>query len=363
MANIEKRTAQDGSVSYRVKIRLKGYPPQSATFERRTDAKKWAQQTEAAIREGRHFKTAEAKRHTLGELVDRYSRDVLPAKRDARNQSTQLTWWKDQLGAYTLADITPGLVAEYRDKLANGETVRGVKRAPATVARYLAALSHAFTIAVKEWGWLEDSPMRRVTKPKEPRGRIRFLSEGERPRLLQACKESKNPLLYPVVVLALATGMRQGEIIGLFWREPKIPPADAWGVVDLSAARIVLHHTKNGERRVIPLAAHVLEIVKELAKVRRLDTDRLFPCTTDPAKGLDLRKPWAHALEQAGIENFRFHDLRHSAASYLAMSGASSAEIAETLGHKTLAMVKRYSHLSEAHTASVLERMNARIFP
>lgn len=261
------------------------------------------------------------------------------------------------------------MIAETRDKLFQRPNREGTGAlSPATINRYLAALSHAFTIAVKEWGWLEDSPMRRVTKGKESRGRVRFLSDDERARLLAACKASSNAALYPVVVLALSTGMRQGEIMGLYWREPKTPPAGAWGVVDPEAGRIVLHQTKNNERRVLPLVGHAAECVRELAKVRRLDTDLLFPSSHrpprngGPVKPVDLRKPWETALKRAEIEDFHFHDLRHSAASYLAMSGASLAEIAETLGHKTLQMVKRYSHLSEAHTAGVVGRMNDRIF-
>lgn len=368
MATIEKRATDDGAISYRVKVRLKGHPVQSATFARLTDAKKWAAQTESAIREGRHFKTTEAKKHTLADLIDRYVRDILPGKGNRAAQGPQLAWWKEQLGTYLLADVTPALIAEARDRLYQRANRDGTGTlSPATVVRYLAVLSHAFSVAVKEWGWLEDSPMRRVSKPKEPRGRVRFLSDDERTALLRECRASSNGFLYPVAVLALSTGMRAGEIMGLYWKEPAMPPAGAWGVVDLPGSRIVLHMTKNSERRVLPLVGHAAECVRELAKVRRLDTDLLFPSSNSPRNGgpvrpIDLRKPWETALTRAGIENFHFHDLRHSAASYLAMNGASLAEIAETLGHKTLQMVKRYSHLSEAHTASVVGRMNAAIF-
>ena len=356
MANIEKRTTSDGATSYRVKVRLKGYPTQSATFERLTDAKKWASSTESAIKEGRHFKTSEAKRHTLAELIDRYIRDVMPSKpKSAADQTQQLEWWRDQMGSYALSDITPSLIAEYRDKLAGGVTVRGTPRSPATVNRYLAALSHAFTIAVSEWEWLDDSPMRKVRKPTESRGRVRFLSDEERARLLKACKESSNPYLYTVVVIALSTGMRQGEIMGL-----------TWGDVDLQKGRAILHETKNGERRAVALAGHALELLKDLGKVRRIDSKLLFPAKEiapqKPQKPMDLRTPWENALKKAEISDFKFHDLRHSAASYLAMNGASLAEIAEVLGHKTLQMVKRYAHLSEGHTARVVESMNSKIF-
>lgn len=195
----------------------------------------------------------------------------------------------------------------------------------------------------------------KVKKPSEPRGRVRFLSDEEREALLQACRDSSNPWLYLAVVVALSTGMRNGELMSLSWKD-----------VDLKAGRIVLHETKNGERRVVPLAGPALSLLKEHAKVRRLDTDLLFPANKKQEDGtirpIDLRTPWETALKRAGITDFHWHDLRHTAASYLAMNGASLAEIAEILGHKTLAMVKRYAHLSEAHTASVVERMNRAMF-
>ena len=356
MANIEKRISNDGKISYRVKIRLKGFPVQSATFERLTDAKKWAQQIESAIREGRHFKTTEAKRHTLAELIDRYCRDILPTKpKNARDQMRQFAWWKAEIGSHTLADITPALIAQYRDKLTTGITSRGTPRSPATVNRYLAALSVAFTAAVKEWGWIDDNPMRKITKPRESRGRVRFLSDEERVRLLKACKESNNPYIYIVVVLALSTGMRQGEIMGL-----------TWDVVDLNQGRAILHETKNGERRAVAITGHALELLKELSKVRRIDSKLVFSTKVNTPqklqKPMDLRAPWETAIKKSELQDFKFHDLRHSAASYLAMNGASLAEIAEVLGHKTLQMVKRYAHLSEGHTARVVESMNNKIF-
>ena len=352
MALIEKRMTDDGKISYRVRIRIKGSPQESATFARLTDAKKWVQSIESAIRENRHFKVTEAKRHTLSELIDRYCVNVLPNKKSAKTQFQQLNWWKTKIGSRPLSDITPSLIAEYRDELGREITIRGKPPSPATVVRYMAALSHAFTIAVKEWGWMEDSPMRKVTKPREPRGRVRFLSDEERVRLLESCKESSSPYLYPVVVLALSTGMRSGEIMGLTWDN-----------VDLNRGRAILHETKNGERRAVALKGHALELLKELGKVRRIDSNLLFPAKeTKTTKPIDLRKPWKVAVQKAELHDFRFHDLRHSAASYLAMNGASLAEIAEVLGHKTLQMVKRYAHLSEGHTARVVESMNQKIF-
>lgn len=351
MATIEERRTPGGAVTHRVKVRLRGYPEQTSTFERKTDAKRWAQQTEAAIREGRHFKTAEARRHTLTELLGRYRRDDLAKHpKKLRDQSQHATWWEEQLGARLLSDITPALIAEYRDKLANGITKRGTMRAPATVSRYLASLSRALTLAVQEWGWLDDSPMRKVSKPKEPRGRVRFLSDEEREQLLRACREHSDTL-YAIVVLALSTGARRTEILSLRWSQ-----------VDPNRGVILLEETKNGERRVLPLAGHALDLMRERAKLRRINTDLVFPSRSTPPKPLAIQNIFERALKRAAIEDFRFHDLRHSAASYLAMNGASLAEIAEVLGHKTFQMVKRYAHLSEAHTARVVASMNARIF-
>jgi len=370
MANIEKRIAKDGSVSYRAKVRLKGYPAQSATFERKSDAAKWVQQTESAIRDGRHFKTSEAKRHTLGDMIDRYLREVMPDKpKSSTDQTRQLLWWKDQLGDFSLADIASPLLSQYRDKLKNepyAEKIVDGKKEPryrsnATVIRYMAALSHAFTIAVKEWQWLDDSPMRKVAKPKLPRGRTRYLSDSERTALLDACQNSTNKDLYTAVVLALSTGARQMEIMGM-----------RWGQVDIGRAFITLHDTKNGEIRTLQLASKALELMKERSKVRRIDTDLVFPGNTPKKdkpddrkptfKPVDLRTPFETALAKAKIVDFHWHDLRHSFASYLAMNGATLAEIAEALGHKTLAMVKRYSHLSQAHTARVVTSMNEKMF-
>jgi integrase len=254
-----------------------------------------------------------------------------------------LTWWKDHIGDRLLADVTPSLLAEYRDKLAKGERS---PRSPATVVRYMAALSHAFSIAVREWEWVDDSPLRKVSKPKEPRGRVRFLSDEEREILLVACKQSKASYLYPLVVLALSTGARRGELLGL-----------TWGDIDLKRRVAILHQTKNEERRALPITGHALGCVEKLAEIRRIDTNLLFPDETGK-KPVEIRPAWEKVLKETRLEDFRFHDLRHSAASYLALSGASLAEIAEVLGHKTLQMVKRYSHLSEQHTAGVVAKMN-----
>ena len=351
MATIEKRTT-NSATSYRAKVRLKGYPTQSATFARLTDAKKWVQDTESAIREGRHFKTSESKKHTIKELVERYIKEILPQKpKSTIDQKTQLGWWKNSIGSFSLADVTPALIIEYRSKLALEKSERkGAKRSNATVNRYCSVLSHAFTIAVKEWNWMQENPMMKIKKLKEPRGRVRFLNDEEREKLLEACQESSSPFLYILVVLGISTGARKMEIRSLEWKD-----------VDLNRGMIILHDTKNGERRSLPLVGIAKDLMKAHYKNRNKNTELVFPAKNLQTP-IDIRTPFETALQKAEIEDFKWHDLRHSCASYLAMNGATLAEIAGVLGHKTLSMVKRYSHISDAHTAGVVERMNSKIF-
>ncbi len=343
MASIEERISNSGKKSFRVKIRMKGHPSTTATFARKTDAVRWAQQTEVAIQNGKYFKTDEAKKHTLSEMIDRYIKTILPAKKSAPTQKQQLEWWKDQLGDYRLSDIKASMITSCRDALVES------KKSNATVNRYLAALSHLFTVGLNEWEWIDSNPMSKVSKLKEPRGRVRFLTQDELERLYKACKQSKNQDLYTVVILALSTGARKMEIWGLHWNN-----------VDLINERIILEETKNNERRAIPLKWEALDLLREKASIRRLDTDLVFP-GKKPWKPMDFRAPWIEALKQAKIEDFRWHDLRHTAASYLAMNGATLMEIAHVLGHKTLDMVKRYSHLSESYTAEIVESMNKKM--
>ncbi len=370
MARIKTRTAKDGTSRHTAEVRLKGFPPQSATFARLTDAKKWIQSTEAAIREGRHFKTRESKKHTFGDAIERYERDFLPvrfSKKEQRNRRPILAWWKENLGHHVLADLTPALFAECRDVLVKtpSRSKPGRKLSGDTIKRYFLTAGAVLKACVVDWAWLEQSPLKdgRIELPSIPAGRVRFLDDDERGRLLDACRNSEQEWLHLAVILAISTGMRQGELMNLYWKAPKTPPEEtAWGVAEVHRSAIILHQTKNGDRRRVPVVGHALELLKEHAKVRRLDSELVFPSPVDPHKPISFKRSWTTALRQAEIDNFRWHDLRHCTASYLAMNGASLAEIAEVLGHKTLQMVKRYSHLSDGHVSSVVESMNSKIF-
>ena len=349
MATIETRKRQ-GKTVYRVKVRLRGYPGADATFDRVTDAKRWAAETETAIRAGRWFQHVEAKRNTLSDLIRRYRAEHLPTAglRSTRDRNEYLRFWDEQLGKFTLAEVTAAKIVEVRNKLSAGVTRRGRKLAPASVNRYLSALRHCLSIGVRDFELLDDNPMRKVKQLAEPRGRVRFLSATERDALLRECK-AHSEALHLIVVVALSTGARRGEVLGLRWPD-----------VDMQRGMLTFQQTKNGERRSVPLVNFAAERMREHARVRKIGSDLVFPGSN--GKPLEIGKMFDRAVARAGIADFRFHDLRHTAASALAMSGASLSEIAEVLGHKTLQMVKRYAHLTEGHTRGVVGRMNQAMF-
>lgn len=375
MATIQKRITGKGT-SYRVMIRLKGHPPETATFDRLTDAREWANKTEADIKAGRHFGVS--KRHTLGELIERYSAQKKNKLKSWRDTERHLKLWLSLLGDCQLDHITPARIGEGRDKLLAEITVRGKPRHPGTVTRIMAALSACLAYGVTELQWVDRNPMEKVNKPGLSQARVRYLLDGrpiddecsernELDALLKACRESSNPDLYTAVVLSLTTGARKSEVMGLRWSQ-----------INLKARTITLRQgeTKNDEGRTLPLVGEALTLLKDRSKVRTLNDDRVFPPTdrATKAKTLDLRAPWETAVERAGlghyegegkarkfIPDFRWHDLRHTAASYLGMQKATALEIAKILGHKTLTMALRYTHLSQGHVVELGDKLAERI--
>jgi integrase len=353
MASIRKRKAKDGTVSYTVQIRRKGHESVNETFSRKEDAEKWAREREIAIERGTIGTLTEAQRRTVAQAIERYLAEVNGEHKDAATRAQQLTWWNDRVGTLSLAGVTPAVLSDCKSALqrepytrTDEEGAREYKRSGSTVNRYMAALSHVLTYCVTEWQWIVANPMRAVKKLKEPRGRDRYLSEEELPRLLAECQRSLNPHLHTIVQLGILTGARKNELRTLTWKQ-----------VDLKKKRVTVHKTKNDDVKVLHLSAPAVALIEAHGKVRRLETDLLFPSAKNPKQPTTITRAWKSTLKRAKVANFRFHDLRHTAGSYLAMSGASDREIAEVLGHRTLQMVKRYSHLSEKHTSNVVERM------
>lgn len=363
MATIQKRERKNGPV-YRAMIRIQGFPEQTKSFKRLTDAKMWAQQTESDIRKG-EFKNVvkEASKHTLSKVIERYKEDILPSKaaNTQRAESTWLTVWDRELGQYALSFITTELISKKMKTIAKAGDGRQDKptgtKSPRTMKHYRGTLELLFKHAI-EWGWAANNPVENIKQlGKINNNRVRFLDDDERSALIEACKNSPNKQLHAVVIFALSTGARKNEILSI-----------KDGDLDLERNTAILRDTKNGETRSVPIMGPLQDLMKNQIKLRDelnkklpKPSEFIFP-RKDGLKSIDIRKAWENARGKAGIVDFRFHDLRHSAASYLAMNGATLLEIAAVLGHKTLQMVKRYSHLSESHTRDIIEKMNEKIF-
>ncbi|MFB1490866.1 MULTISPECIES: tyrosine-type recombinase/integrase [unclassified Thiocapsa] len=361
MATIEKLQRESGPV-YKAVVRKQGHGKQTKTFKTRSAAERWSRQLEARIEQDDAGLTNEAQRHTLGETITKYRAEVLPEKRPttARPYGIHLDYWDQKLGHLKLSELTATKIDACRDEIAAGS-------APATVNRYLATLASVCTAAVKRWHWLTTNPLRQVAKPQEGNGGTRFLTREELPRLLDACRQSASPDLYLAVLLSLTTGARQQELLGLRWKD-----------VDLHAGllhlRVENETTTKGGIRAVPIAPEALDLLKarkaerdrkedQTGKVRTLrDPGLVFPARVTVTKPVDLRTPWETALKRAGIEGFRWHDMRHSAASFLAKGGASLLEIGAVLGHKSAATSKRYSHLTAQHTHDLVRSMTADLF-
>jgi len=350
MAYIEKRVHSSGKVTYRARIRVIGSPDISESFPTRRAAKEWSDKMEAEVRQGRYFGSEERKERTFAELADRYLLQENPSNSKSFHKcKIQILWWKDRLKGYYLCRITPSMISQVKEELLKEKTPQGNFRSQSTANRYIATLSCAFSLAVKEWGWLKENPVSKISRFKEGKARERFLSKEEIEKLLEVCKESKSPHLYPVTLFALSSGARRGEILGLKWQD-----------VDLDRKVATFRNTKNGEHRSVPLSDVLAERLWKERRLRNVISEYVFP-GGDGLKPADIREAWENAVERAGLSEVCFHTLRHTVASHLTMGGASAIEVGAILGHKTLAMVKRYSHLSVTATAKVLSRMNQEV--
>jgi integrase len=278
--------------------------------------------------------------HTLGELLAAYQRECLASK----TRATQYNYHRfalgvvRELGDLPLDAVTPEVVRTW--KLALLEHHK-----PGTVHTYMKRLDRALRLGAREYGWLATNPMDRVSKPSPGRGRVRFLSADERTRLLAACRTSRNPHLYALVTVALGTGGRRDEVRTLQWPQ-----------VDFATGVVRFLKTKTDVARAAPILGEALTVLQDLAQQRRSAVPWVFP-TWDGQRPTPMESPWQTARDRAGLEDFHFHDLRHTFASYMAMSGASLRDIADALGHTNIQMTMIYAHLLPSHTRGVIERM------
>lgn len=346
MATITRRSSRHPAQRWQATIRRKGFPTQCRSFPTRAEAQAWANAEEVEMFRGTFIDPAPARSTTLGDLMDRYGQEVTPSKKGRiaeRNRLRMMQQWS--LAAYTVGNITPAVLAQWRDTRL--QAVSG-----STVNRELNLLSHVFRMAMTEWGIpLPFNPISRVRRPRSNPPRNRRAEGDEESRLLAACKAARNRYLLPVVVLAIETGMRRSEIVGLQWQNVDLKQHVAW-----------LPDTKNGESRAVPLSTRACDTLRAVGTL----PPNPQPANPTPPQSLQtpssgpvfsgltvnaVRLAYVRAARNAGCEELHLHDLRHEATSRFFEKGLNMVEVASITGHKTLSMLQRYTHLRAADLA------------
>lgn len=326
------------SGTWKAIIRKVGWPTTSKTFRTQRDAMDWSRRTEDEMVRGVYIQRGPSERLILNDAIDRYLREVTPTKKPftQRGEISKAKQLKAELGRYSLAAITPDLVAEYRDK----RLEEGKKNN--TVRLELALLGHLFTVAIQEWRiGLAFNPVASIRKPSPGEGRQRRLSAEEEIKLMDAVNNYSNPMLGWIVRAALATGMRSTEIVTL--RRSQVDLKNGNGLVTLT-------HTKNGSSRTVPLSPEAKKVFKEALEnpVRPIDCELIF--FGEPGRDKKTRSPYAFnkifgkIKSDLGFADLHFHDLRHEAISRLVQAGFSDMKVASISGHKSMQMLKRYDH-------------------
>lgn len=321
---------------WRALVRVSGWPATSKNFRIKRDAETWARVTEDEMIRGVYAPRASSEKLSVHNALERYANEVTPTKSPTTQVSERqrAKHLQTVFGKYSLAVLNTDIICDYRDKrLKEGKSNN-------TVRLELALLGHLYTTAIKEWRiGVEVNPVHNVRKPSAGSGRNRRLIDNEEGRLLTACDEYSNPILGWVVRIALYTAMRNGEIFSLTEAN-----------VDLAKKVVTIHDTKNKDSRTIPLTKKAQAVFKEVLKnpYRSADTSLLFhgePGRDGVRRAYAIEKCWRQALVKAEIEGFRFHDLRHEATSRFVEAGLSDQQVASITGHKSMQMLRRYTHL------------------
>lgn len=334
------------SGTWKAVIRKAGFPTTIKTFRLKRDAEDWARRTEDEMVRGLYVQRGPSERMTFESAIDRYLKEVTVTKRPFTQQGElrRAVPLKAFFGKYSLAGITPELVATYRDKRLAGED-RGNEgepkpRAGNTVRLELALIGHLFTIAIKGWGLgLAYNPVLNIRRPAPGAGRNRRLTDTEESHLFELVDGHSNPMLGWIVRIAVETAMRSSEITCL--RKSQ---------VDLAKRVVRLLETKNTMPRTVPLSKRATELFKAAVAnpARPKDCDLVFfgePGRDGKRRPYNFNKTWLAIKEQAGLKDLRFHDLRHEGVSRLVEAGLSDQEVSAISGHKSMQMLKRYTHL------------------
>jgi len=266
------------------------------------------------------------------------------------NMLRRAKFWLNVFNDKPVKSIKPSHIEKILEQYATG-TVNGYgsdkQKSNNTLLRMKSVLSSIFIYAIDK-KYLDKNPADKVRIKAQQNLIERFLSDDERERLLLACNESSWDKMYLLILLAITTGMRKSELRYLRWND-----------IDFEKGLAMLKDTKNGESRLNPIPLFVID---ELRKHRKIGNGLIFYSPNNGERPFDFRKQWDKVRENAHIEGFRFHDLRHTAASYLVMAGATLHEAGQILGHKSEQTTKRYAHLSTNHKSALNERVMSQVF-
>jgi integrase len=355
LATIRKK----GEYQWHCQIRRKGYPAQTKTFITRADAESWAKVTESEMIRGVFVSKVSAEKSTLGQLLERYIEEVTPTHRGREPEAARLKMLaqrsicKRSVASLRAEDFAKFRDARLKEPHSRHARAKGVKSdktvGPATVHMELGLFQKIIEHASREWGIsLPENPVKAAQKPKLPNGRERRLSKDEEKRLFDSLDKCRNPCMKPIVLLAIETAMRQGELLSL-----------TWGKIDFSVPAAHLPTTKNGHRRDVPLSKRAVQILRAILRqtfdkaAKDLTPDekkkRVFPTSASAVK-----QAWNRVVIRAGIEDLHFHDTRHEATSRMAARIPNALALASITGHRDMQMLKRYYHPRTSDLAKLL---------
>jgi integrase len=334
MATIFPRKNKDRSISFLTLVRVKGFKPTSRCFATKAEAKAWAAPLERDLKDQAKKRGARPTLTTLtvGQLIDKYLDDPnAEAKKSYEDYATRAHWWRQHYGTIKVLDFDIAVLEEARDKLRFSGRRGGVREA-GTVNRHLSVMR-----LIWNWGrrrkWVTESQAwPTMLHLKEPPGRTRFLSSDELGAVLKAAEP--DAVMRAAILVSIATGLRQGELLRLKWSD-----------IDFVNQHVTVHEAKNKTPRRVHLGAQAIAALDGLKRaVVRSPAHVFLDGGGAPLTQSRLEHRWKRIRAAAKLADFRWHDLRHTCASYLAQNGAGLLEIADVLGHKTMQMVKRYSH-------------------
>jgi len=319
-----------GPLQWRARIRRRGYPVVSKTFETKADAEAWARQIESEMDRKVFISRAEAEQYTLSECLDRFIEEYIPRLKHGKREADRARALQRRPIAHRImATIRAKDIADFRRER-EAENVSGN-----TIRLDFALLSKLFNYARSDWGMESlQNPVELAAKPKPAKGRDRRLETGEEEKLINAA----SPTFQAIILFALATAMRREEIASLQWKN-----------VNINNRYVYLPETKNSEARTVPLSSTALDILNTLSRPE--EGGRVFGMTAD-----QITNAMKRVRKKAALDNIRFHDLRHEATSrFFENTDLDVMEIKAITGHKTLQMLSRYTHL---RTARLADRLN-----